>query len=120
MTANGGECVGPPVPGGHEQQDRNQHRVRRKKEGDFAVGETKCPGDLGGKIVGSASDQNQQRRAAPGSRWLLPQGANAPFNFTTQFPIVYTAHTSSAGSDGTSSGAVTSNRRDSGKRSPPL
>jgi hypothetical protein len=30
--ADGGEYVGPPVPGGDEQQDAKQNRVRRKKE----------------------------------------------------------------------------------------
>ena len=40
MRAGGGEYVGPPVPGGDEQQDAEQNRVRGKKERDLAVGET--------------------------------------------------------------------------------
>ena len=40
MTASGGQRVGPPVPGGDEQQNGNKDRVRRKEEGDLAVGET--------------------------------------------------------------------------------
>ena len=32
MSAGGGEYVGPPVPGGDEQQDAKQNRVRGKKE----------------------------------------------------------------------------------------
>ena len=30
VSAGGGEYVGPPVPNGHDQQDANQNRVRRK------------------------------------------------------------------------------------------
>src|SRR4029077_14925704 len=66
MTADGGERVGPPMPGRHEQQDRNKDRVRREEERNFAVRETKRPRDLGGKIVARAAEQNPERGAKKG------------------------------------------------------
>ena len=62
MSARGGEHVGPPVPGGDEQQDGKQDRVRRKKEGDFAVGETKGPGDLRGDVIANGAGQDASTR----------------------------------------------------------
>ena len=40
VTASGGQRVGPPVPGGDEQQDGNEDRVRRKEQGYLAVGKS--------------------------------------------------------------------------------
>jgi len=73
MTANGSECVGPPMTGWDEQQDRNKNRVRGEKERNLAIGETKYPGDLRGKIVAGAAHQNPEHCAAKGLRsFLLP------------------------------------------------
>ena len=35
---HGGQRVGPPVPRGHEQQNGNQHRVRRKNSDTLLSG----------------------------------------------------------------------------------
>ena len=58
MSAGGGEHVGPPVPGGDEQQDGEQNRVRRKEERDLAVGEAKRPGDLRGDVIADGARQD--------------------------------------------------------------
>ena len=58
MSAGGREHVGPPVPGGDEQQDGKEDRVRGKKEGDLAVGETKRPGDLRGDVIADGARQD--------------------------------------------------------------
>ena len=63
MSARGGEYVGPPLPGGDEQQDGNKNRVRGKKERDFAVGETKRPGDLRGDVIANGARQDVAHRA---------------------------------------------------------
>ncbi len=63
MSAGGGEYVGPPVPGGDEQQDAKQNRVRGKKERDFAVGERKRPGDLRGDVIADGARQDEAHRA---------------------------------------------------------
>ena len=63
MSAGGGEDVGPPVPSGDEQQDGKKNRVRGKKERDFAVGETKGPGDLRGDVIADGARQDAGHRA---------------------------------------------------------
>ena len=63
MSARGGECVGPPLPSGDEQQNGNKNRVRGKKERDFAVGETKGPGDLRGDVIANGVARTQHTRA---------------------------------------------------------
>src|SRR5215218_163478 len=63
MSARGGERVGPPVPSVNEQQDGNKDRVRGKKEGDFAVGETKDPGDPRGSVIADSASQDPARGA---------------------------------------------------------
>ena len=63
MTARGGERVGPPVPGGDEQQDGNKNRVRGKEKRYLAVGETKHPRDSRRQIVAGGTGQNPEHRA---------------------------------------------------------
>ena len=63
MSAGGGEYVGPPVPSGDEQQDAKQNGLRRKKEGDFAVGERQRPGDLRGDVIAEGARQDVACRA---------------------------------------------------------
>jgi hypothetical protein len=63
MSAGGGEHVGPPVPGGDEQQDAEQNRLRGKEERDFAVGEGQRPGDLRGDVIADRARQDAERRA---------------------------------------------------------
>src|SRR5436190_3751818 len=63
MSAGGGEYIGPPVPNGDNEQDANQNRVRGKKEGDFAVRESKRPGDLRGDVIANGARQNVAHRA---------------------------------------------------------
>ena len=63
MSADGREQVGPPVPGGDEQQDGEQNRVRGEEEGDFAVGEAKRPGHLRGDVVADGARQDAPQRA---------------------------------------------------------
>ena len=77
MTAGGGQRVGPPVPGGDEQQNGDEDRVRRKEERDLAVGKTEHPGDPRRQVVASAGGQNREHRAQrePGPR--LRPGATA-------------------------------------------
>ena len=73
MSARGGECIGPPLPGGDEQQNGNKNRVRGKKERDFAVGETKGPGDLRGDVIANGARQDEARGAekcAGASLWF--------------------------------------------------
>src|SRR3982750_2082909 len=73
MSAGGGEHVSPPVPSGNHQQNRNKHRVRGKKERDFAVGETKGPGDLRGDGIEKAGSEDEAHRAekcAGASLWF--------------------------------------------------
>src|SRR5258708_40007819 len=84
MTTDGGEGVGPPVPGGNEQQDRHENSVRGKQERNFGVGETKSPGELRGQIVANAADQNPKHGAAKGLRSFLWQGAQAAGKFAIQ------------------------------------
>ena len=63
MGAPGGKYVGPPVPSGDEQKNRKKNRVRGKKEGDFAVGEAKGPGDLGRDIITNGAGEDAAQRA---------------------------------------------------------
>src|SRR6185503_19941998 len=58
MSARGSECICPPLPGGDEQQNGNKNRVRGEKERDFAVGETKGPGDLRGDVIANGAGQD--------------------------------------------------------------
>jgi hypothetical protein len=85
MTAHGGENVGPPMPGGDEQQNGNQNRVGRKEERYLAVGETKRPRNLRCQIVANTAGQNPEHRAAkePGS--FLPPGTGVEFLFGVHF-----------------------------------
>jgi hypothetical protein len=76
VAANGGEGIGPPVPGGDEQQDRNKDRVRREKKRNLAVRETKRPGNLRGQIVAGATEQNPKRSTGKGARLFLGLGSN--------------------------------------------
>src|SRR5688572_25094494 len=55
MTARCGKNVGPPMSRGNEQQHGDKHRVWREKETDFAVRETKGPGEPRGNIVSNAA-----------------------------------------------------------------
>ena len=73
MSARGGECIGPPLPSGDEQQNGNKNRVRGKKERDFAVGETKGPGDLRGDVIANGGREDEAHRAekcAGASLWF--------------------------------------------------
>ena len=72
MSADGGEYVGPPVPGGDEQQDAEQNRVRGKEERDLAVGERQRPCDLRGSVVADGARQDVAHRAerCPGGACL--------------------------------------------------
>ena len=63
MRADGGEDVGPPMPGGDQQQRAEQNRVRRKEEGDFAVGEAQHPGDQRGDEIAAGARQDEPQRA---------------------------------------------------------
>ena len=73
MSARGCESICPPLPGGNEQQNGNENRVRRKKERDLAVGETKRPGDLRGDVIANGAGQDAARGAekcAGASLWF--------------------------------------------------
>ncbi len=63
VTANGGQRVGPPVPGGDEQQNGNEDRVRRKEKGYLAVGKSQHPGGSRRQIIASTAGQNLEYRA---------------------------------------------------------
>ena len=63
MSAGGGQHVGPPVPNRDHQQDANENGVRGKKEGDFAIGESKRPGDLRGDVIADGARQDVAHRA---------------------------------------------------------
>ena len=61
------------MPSGDEQQNGNKNRVRGKKERDFAVGETKGPGDLRGDVIANGGRQDAAHRAekcAGASLWF--------------------------------------------------
>ena len=74
MTASGGQRVGPPVPGGDEQQNGNEDRVRGKEKRYLAVGKTQHPGDSRRQVVASGTGQNPEHRAERESGVAHPAG----------------------------------------------
>src|SRR6476646_10849140 len=81
MSAGGGEHVSPPVPSGNHQQNGNKNRVRGKKERDFAVGETKGPGDLRGDVIADGAGQDAASGAEKCARASLWFGDHVRFDF---------------------------------------
>ena len=63
VSASGGQRVSPPVPGGDEQQNGNEDGVRRKEQGDLAVGKSQRPGGSRRQVIAGTGGQNPEYRA---------------------------------------------------------
>lgn len=87
VTASGGERVGPPMPGGDEQQNGNKDRVGREKERYLAVGEAKGPRDSRRQIVASGTGENPEHRAEKERCSFLSPGAGMEFQFGIHFSL---------------------------------
>ena len=81
VTASGGQRVGPPVPGGDEQQNGNEDRVRRKEKGYLAVGKTQHPGGSRRQIIASTSWPESGIPCGERTRLLIRPGVSVEFQF---------------------------------------
>ena len=96
VTASGGQRIGPPVPGGDEQQNGDEDRVRRKEEGDLAVGKTSAPRRFASPDNSRhavARIRNTVRRENPGcSSGRVPAwNAGPPFAFACRIASIIRA-----------------------------